>query len=212
MWWDNLQSMGFEREDLEAAAMADLPEGDSLTGQMLIAMPGIGDPRFERAVILMVAHSADEAMGIAVNRPLDGLNLPELLDRLGVKSQIHIQPQAVLVGGPVERERGFVVHTDDYSAADSTRPVLEGVALTATREVLDAMGDAVRRPRHAILALGFADWSGGQLEQELRENVWLTCDADEALIFDDDYDTKWVRALAKLGVAAGQLSSVAGRA
>ena len=212
MWWDNLQAMGFEREDLEAAERADLPVGDSLTGQMLIAMPGIGDPRFERAVILMVAHSSEEAMGIAVNRPLDGLNLPELLERLGVKSQIRIPPQAVLVGGPMERERGFVLHTDDFSAAESTRPVLEGVALTATREVLDALGDAIRRPRHAILALGFADWSGGQLEQELRENVWLTCDADESLIFDDDYDSKWVRALAKLGVSAGHLSSVAGRA
>ena len=104
----------------------------------------------------MVAHSADEAMGIAVNRPLDGLNLPELLERLGVKSQIVIPPQAVLVGGPVERERGFVLHTDDFSAAGSTRPVLEGVALTATREVLDAMGDALRRPRQSVLALGFA--------------------------------------------------------
>jgi putative transcriptional regulator len=190
----------------------DRARGDTLAGRMLIAMPGIGDPRFERAVILMVAHSADEAMGIAVNRPLDGMTLPDLLERLGVVSQIHIPPQAVLVGGPVERERGFVLHTDDFSSEDSTRAVTEGVALTATREILDAIGDAARRPRHAVLALGFADWSGGQLEQELRENVWLTCDADEALIFDSDYDTKWARALAKLGVSADRLSSTAGSA
>lgn len=212
MWRDDLIAMGFEREDF--ADMGDFgePMGESLAGRMLIAMPGIGDSRFERAVIFMVAHSSDEAMGIAVNRPLEGLELPELLERLGVKSQIRIPQQAVLVGGPVERERGFVLHTDDYSAQESTRAVGEGLALTATREVLDAMGDAIRRPRHSILALGFADWSGGQLEQELRDNIWLICDADEALIFDDDHETKWARALAKLGVAAGRLSSVAGRA
>ena len=207
--------MDFDREELRAFDTAPPGEwtgGDNLAGRMLIAMPGIGDPRFERAVILMVAHTSDEAMGIAVNRPMQGLNLPELLERLGVKSQIRIPAQAVLVGGPVERERGFVLHTDDYQATDSTRSVGEGVALTATREVLDALGDAIKRPRQSVLALGFADWTGGQLEQELRDNVWLTCDADEALIFDSDYDTKWVRALGKLGVSAAHLSSVAGRA
>lgn len=204
--------MGFDQEDFASDSDVCDEIGESLAGRMLIAMPGIGDPRFERSVILMVAHSSDEAMGIAVNRPIKGLRLPELLERLGVKSQIHIPSQAVLVGGPVERERGFVLHTDDYQAQESTRPVGEGLALTATREVLDAMGDAIRRPRHSVLALGFADWSGGQLEQELRDNVWLTCDADESLIFDSDHDTKWVRALAKLGVSAGQLSAVAGRA
>lgn len=212
MWRDDLISMGFDQEDFASESDFSSSMGESLAGRMLIAMPGIGDPRFERSVIFMVAHNAEEAMGIAVNRPLDGLQLPELLERLGVKSQIHITRQAVLVGGPVERERGFVLHTDDYKAPDSTRTVGEGLALTATREVLDAMGDAIRRPRQSMLALGFADWSGGQLEQELRDNVWLTCDADEALIFDSDHDTKWVRALAKLGVAAGHLSAVAGRA
>lgn len=212
MWRDDLLFMGFDREDFADEGDFSEPMGESLAGQMLIAMPGIGDPRFERAVILMVAHSADEAMGIAVNRPMEGLQLPELLERLGVKSQILIPSQAVLVGGPVERERGFVLHTDDYKTQDSTRPVGEGVALTATREVLDAMGDAIRRPRHSVLALGFADWSGGQLEQELRDNVWLTCEADEALIFDGDHETKWARALAKLGVTADRLCATAGRA
>ena len=212
MWRDDLISMGFDQEDFASESDFSGAIGECLAGRMLIAMPGIGDPRFERSVIFMVAHSSDEAMGIAVNRPLEGLQLPELLERLGVKSQIRIPRQAVLVGGPVERERGFVLHTDAYKAQDSTRPVGEGLALTATREVLDAMGDAIRRPRHSILALGFADWSGGQLEQELRDNVWLTCDADESLIFDSDHDTKWVRALAKLGVSAGHLSAVAGRA
>lgn len=151
-------------------------------------------------------------MGIAINRPLDGLMLPDLLDRLGVKSQILIPERAVLVGGPLERERGFVVHTADYESADSTLTVGEGLALTATREVLDALGDAQLRPRQALLALGYANWSAGQLEQELKENVWLTCDADEALVFDDDHETKWARALAKIGVAPGRLSSLSGTA
>ena len=183
-----------------------------LGGRLLIAAPAIGDPRFERTVILMCAHGPEEAMGIAINRPLDGLSLPDLLDRMGVRSQIVIPDRAVLVGGPLERERGFVVHTPDYESSDSTQAVGEGLALTATREVLDAMGDAERRPRLALLALGYANWSAGQLEQELKDNVWLICDADEALVFDEDHDTKWVRALAKIGVAAGRLSSLGGTA
>jgi len=183
-----------------------------LAGRMLIAMPGIGDPRFERAVILMCAHTAEHAMGIAVNRPMDGLSLPELFDRLGVKASIALPDVPVLSGGPVDRERGFVIHTDDYSTAESTLAVGEGVALTATRDILDAIGDRARRPRCSTLALGCANWDAGQLEDELKENVWLACDADEALIFDEDHDTKWSRALAKLGVAPERLSMQAGRA
>jgi putative transcriptional regulator len=185
---------------------------DSLTGRLLIAMPGIDDPRFERAVILMCAHSPEHAMGIAVNRPLDGLSVPDLLDRLGVKSGIELPEKAVLAGGPVERERGFVLHTDDYSTPESTLSVLDGVALTATRDILEAMANADDAPRCAVLALGCAGWSPGQLEREIKENVWLTCDADEALIFDDDHGTKWARALAKIGVAPEQLSAQSGRA
>ena len=185
---------------------------DTLSGRLLVAMPGISDPRFERAVILMVSHSADEAMGIAVNRPVQGLSLPSLLEKLGVKSQIVIPEQAVLIGGPVERERGFVLHTDDFRTTEATLQVIDGVAMTATREVLDAMGDPTRRPRRATLALGCAGWASGQLEQELRDNVWLIADPDEALVFDDDHDSKWARALAKIGVAPDRLSAVAGSA
>lgn len=190
------------------------PDSDTsadLSGRLLIAMPGIGDPRFERAVILMVSHSEDEAMGIALNRPVGGLSITTLLEKLGVPSRVNSE-QAVLLGGPVERERGFVLHTDDYATADATTPVGEGLAMTATREVLDAMGDAVRRPRQSVLALGCAGWGSGQLEQELRENVWLIAEPDEAIVFDDDHETKWARALAKLGVAPDRLSSLAGRA
>ena len=187
-------------------------ESAFLAGRLLIAMPGISDPRFERAVILMCSHSADYAMGITVNRPVDGLSVAELLKRLGVGDQTSGIEQPVLAGGPVERERGFVIHTDDFSTADSTLPLGEGVSLTPTREVLEAMADAERRPRCAILALGCAQWGSGQLEQEIRESVWLACDADERLIFDDEHETKWTRALAKIGVRPDHLSVQAGRA
>jgi len=187
-------------------------EGDFLHGRLLIAMPGIGDSRFERAVILICAHSADYALGIAVNRPLEGLSLGELLDRLGVKPKTNMVAQPVLAGGPVERERGFVLHTSDFATNDSTMTVTDGVSLTPTREVLEAMVDNDRRPRQSVLALGCAQWGSGQLEQEIRESVWLACDADEDLIFDDDHDSKWVRALAKIGVRADMLSAQGGRA
>jgi putative transcriptional regulator len=186
--------------------------GPFLTGRLLIAMPGMEDPRFERAVILMCAHSPEHAMGIAVNRPLEGVSLAELLDRLGLEAPIQLKDRAVLSGGPVERERGFVLHSEDFAAPQSTLSVADGVALTATREVLEAISDPAHSPRQAVLALGCAGWSPGQLEREIRENVWLTCDADESLIFDADYDSKWERALAKIGVSAGQLSAQSGRA
>lgn len=124
----------------------DAPVGDFLAGRMLIAMPGIDDPRFERAVILMCAHSSEQAMGITVNMPIEQLSLPDLFHRLGVESTIRLPDRPVLQGGPVERERGFVLHTDDYSAPESTLQVAEGLALTATREVLEAMADTQRRP------------------------------------------------------------------
>ena len=185
---------------------------ESLGGRLLIAMPGIGDPRFERAVIMMCVHSSEHAMGIAVNRPVQGLIVPDLLERLGIKTEIRLPDRSVLAGGPVERERGFVLHTDDYQAPQSTLSVADGLALTATREVLEAMASRASGPRQAILALGCAGWSPGQLEREIKENVWLTCEADAELIFDDDHDSKWERALRKLGISPAMLSLEAGHA
>ncbi|MGA0608189.1 YqgE/AlgH family protein [Phenylobacterium sp. VNQ135] len=186
-------------------------ESGFLSGQLLISMPGISDPRFERTLILICAHDAHHAMGIALNHPVEGLTVPDLLERLGIKSTIVLPPDLVRVGGPVERERGFVLHTDDYRGEFSLE-VGAGVGLTATREVLEAMGREEDRPRRSLLALGYAGWGAGQLEQEIRENVWLTCEADEALIFDCDYATKWSRALAKLGIDPKFLGAEAGRA
>ena len=183
-----------------------------LSGRLLIAMPGIDDPRFERAVVFLCAHDAEHAIGLAVNRPVDGLTLESLFQSIGVEPPLRrLADEPVLMGGPVERERGFVLHTDDYLLDDVSVPVRTGLALTTTKEVLQAMGgDAA--PRRAILALGYAGWGPGQLEREVRENVWLVCDPDEALIFDDDHDHKWSRALGKLGVTAAMLSESGGRA
>ena len=183
-----------------------------LAGRLLVAMPSIGDPRFERAVIFVVAHNAEHAMGLTVNRPVEGLSVRRLLRRLGVKSSIEMPRDLVMMGGPVERDRGFVLHTDDYCAPDSSIPITPGISLTATRDVLEALAGHNSRPRKAIMALGYAGWSAGQLEREIRENTWLTCDADEELIFGDDYDHKWTHALAKIGVSADHLSSEAGSA
>jgi len=186
-------------------------EGAFLSGQMLIAMPGIGDPRFERSVILVCAHDGQHAMGIAVNRPVEGLTVPDLLERLEIKTSDDLDEDPVLLGGPVEMERGFVLHTDDYHAEHSLE-IDTGLTLTTTREVLEAMGLGGAHPRRALLALGYAGWGAGQLEREIRENVWLTVAADEGLVFDDDYDAKWSRALGKLGIDPKFLSAEAGRA
>jgi putative transcriptional regulator len=183
-----------------------------LTGRALIAMPGIEDPRFERAVVLICAHTRELAMGLTLNRPVDGLTVPNLMEKLGVETRITLPEDLVLLGGPVETERGFVLHTDDYVSAGSSTKVVDGIALTGTREVLEAMGSHNERPRRALLALGYSGWGPGQLEREIRDNVWLTCEPDEALLFGNDYEHKWSTALAKIGVSAERLSVQAGRA
>ena len=196
--------------DAEFSDASDAP--GFLTGRALIAMPGIEDPRFERAVVLICAHNRDLAMGLTLNRPVDGLTVPSLMEKLGVESDITLPEDLVLLGGPVETERGFVLHTDDYLSAGSSTKVVDGVVLTGTREVLEAIASHNQRPRKSLLALGYSGWGPGQLEREIRENVWLTCDPDEALMFGHDYEHKWSTALAKIGVSAERLSSQAGRA
>lgn len=182
-----------------------------LSGQLLIAMPGISDPRFERALILVCAHDDHHAMGLALNRPVEGLTVPDLLERLEISAEVRAPPELVLIGGPVERERGFVLHTDDYRSEHSIA-VGPGLTLTATRDVLEAMAEAGGHPRRSILALGYAGWGAGQLENEIKENVWLTCEPDETLIFDGEHERKWTKALGKLGIDPERLSSIAGRA
>jgi putative transcriptional regulator len=186
-------------------------EDGFFSGQLLIAMPGISDPRFERALILICAHDEEHAMGLAVNNPVEGLTIPDLMDKLDIKGTIKLPRDLVLMGGPVERERGFVLHSTDYEG-EASLEVGPGVALSATREVLEAMASHNGAPSRSLLAVGYAGWGAGQLEDEIKANVWLTCDADEELIFGHDYGGKWSRALGKLGVDPRRLSSEAGRA
>lgn len=189
-----------------------------LDGQMLVAMPNIGDPRFERSVIYLCAHSEEGAMGIVVNKAADNISFPDLLERLEIippNQRIDLPEETrempVQFGGPVETGRGFVLHTVDYFSADCTLPIDESVGLTATLDVLRAIV-AGEGPRQALLALGYSGWGPGQLEQEIHSNGWLHCDADETLIFDSDFGGKYERALGKIGIDPAMLSSDAGHA
>jgi len=184
----------------------------SLVGRLLVAMPGISDERFEHAVILICAHRPDHAMGLRLDRPAPGVNLKKVLDKLATEAPDAAAGRQVLIGGPVERERGFVLHTDDWLIDDASVAFAEGLAMTGTREALLAMVDPASGPNRSVLLLGYAGWGEGQLEDELGENVWLTADADPELIFDPDYDGKWAKALAGLGVDPAQLSGQSGRA
>ena len=189
-----------------------------LDGQMLIAMPAMNDERFVRAVIYVCAHSTEGAMGIIVNHPASNIKFPDLLVQLEVipaAERIQLPTRAedvkVLKGGPVETGRGFVLHSADFFIENSTLPIDEGICLTATLDILKAIARG-NGPESAILALGYAGWAPGQLEQEIQQNGWLHCAADIELIFGQDTDTKYEKALRKIGIDPGMLSSEAGHA
>jgi putative transcriptional regulator len=189
--------------------MPDAPE--TLNGRLLIAMPNMGDPRFERTVIYMCSHSDEGAMGLVVNRRADGVSFRELMSQL----QIDLGPQSQRVdiryGGPVEMGRGFVLHSNDFFVEDATMRVTDAVSLTATLDVLRAMA-AGAGPKKALIALGYSGWAPRQLEGELQRNGWLTCDADDEILFSADDARKWEKALAKLGVHPSLLSAIGGTA
>jgi putative transcriptional regulator len=189
-----------------------------LDGQMLIAMPAMTDERFARTVIYVCAHSSEGAMGIIVNQPAQNIKFPDLLVQLEVipaAERIQLPDKAedvkVLKGGPVETGRGFVLHSADFFIENSTLPIDEGICLTATLDILKAIARG-NGPASAVLALGYAGWAPGQLEQEIQQNGWLHCDADPELIFGKDIEHKYERALAKIGIDLGMLSSEAGHA
>jgi len=187
-------------------------EGQSfLEGKLLIAMPGMSDPRFEKSVIFMCAHSAEGAMGIIVNKPVTGLSFRDLMHKLDLQVTDRAPNFPVLYGGPVETGRGFVLHSGDYDSSDATLPVSEDVSLTATIDILRAMGEG-RGPESAIFALGYAGWRPGQIEDEIRSNGWIHCDSDSRLLFGRDIDAKWATALGKLGIDVSGLSAHAGHA
>jgi putative transcriptional regulator len=189
-----------------------------LDGQMLIAMPAMHDERFARTLIYVCAHSSEGAMGIIVNQPAGNIKFPDLLVQLEVipaTERIELPTKAedvkVLKGGPVETGRGFVLHSADYFIENSTLPIDEGICLTATLDILKAIARG-NGPSSAILALGYAGWAPGQLEHEIQENGWLHCAADSELIFGSDIDGKYQKALRKIGIDLGMLSSEAGHA
>ena len=184
---------------------------NSLAGKLLIASPAIEDPRFRQAVILLCTHNDDHAMGIVLNHAADGVGLPDLLDQLGVDGDDAPEDAHILLGGPVGRDRGFVLHSEDYDNAGATLSICDGVCLTATRDVLHAIVSE-SPPERFVLALGYSGWGAGQLEMELAENVWLVGVPDVALVYDPSLDTKWSRALARIGVSPDKLQVSGGRA
>lgn len=183
-----------------------------LNGKLLVAMPGMADARFDHAVILLCAHSDEGAMGLIVNKPVQELSFGALLGQLKIPCAPNGRDIRVHFGGPVERGRGFVLHSNDYGGGAATMQIAGGfLGMTATLDVLEAMAQG-GGPDQALLALGYAGWEAGQLEAEIGRNDWLTTDPDAALIFSDDDCGKWTASLRGMGIDPLSLSAKAGRA
>lgn len=181
-----------------------------LAGQLLLAMPGMTDPRFERSVIYICVHNEDGAMGLILNQLIDTLTFNELLDQLDIPSTESAREIKVHFGGPVEAGRGFVLHSGDYTK-DGTVMMEDGVGLTATVDVLRDISEGMG-PQNKLLALGYAGWGPGQLDSEIQENAWLNCPSDGEILFDEELFTKWDRAMTMIGIDPSLLSGDAGHA
>lgn len=177
---------------------------------MLVAMPAMSDERFTRSVVYLCAHTEDGAMGLVVNKLLDSLTFPDLLEQLGLESSNRGDQIRVHFGGPVESARGFVLHSTDY-VHDATMMVDDNIALTATVDVLKAMASG-EGPNRSLLALGYAGWAPGQLDAEIQANGWLMVPADEDLVFGEDVGSKWHQAINKIGIDLSKLSTESGTA
>ena len=182
-----------------------------LTGKLLIAMPGMGDPRFGHSVVFMCAHSPDGAMGLIINKPTGDLQLKDLLEQLSIEIRPGARRMPIHFGGPVEHGRGFVLHGRAYESSISTLAVNDSFAMTATLDILEDMARG-GGPDAAVIALGYAGWGPGQLEQEIAHNGWLICDATPNLVFHTPNVEKWSEALGALGINPLALSSEAGHA
>ncbi len=178
---------------------------------MLIAMPGMGDSRFDRSVVYLCAHSEDGAMGLIVNKPAPDLDFEELLTQLELTPSEETRQIKVHIGGPVENGRGFVLHSPEYENGESTLQVDDDFGMTATLDILEDIsnGDG---PENCLLALGYAGWGPGQLEGEIQANGWLTCEASHNLVFGKGDGEKWEAALASLGISPSFLSATGGNA
>lgn len=184
----------------------DMQTPDHLDGKLLIAMPSMGDPRFAHSVIYVCAHSPEGAMGLIVNKPAPDLDFTELLGQLGITAERPIEGVDVHYGGPVEHGRGFVLHSRDYPAGESTLAVNDDFGMTATLDILEDISLGVG-PRDCLLALGYSGWGPGQLEDEIRDNGWLICDADPELVFAADHGDKWKLAMDRIGIDPRMLSA-----
>jgi putative transcriptional regulator len=182
-----------------------------LCGKLLVAMPGMGDPRFEHAVILICAHSDDGSMGLIINKRLPDLSFDGLLDHLNIAKASQDRQIHVHFGGPVERGRGFVLHSPDYISSATTMQIEGGYGMTATLDVLEAMAQG-EGPDKALVALGYTGWGPGQLDTEIARNDWLTVEPSESLIFATNDATKWTAALRGMGIDPLNLSATAGHA
>jgi len=184
----------------------------NLTGQLLIAMPDLGDPRFYGSVVFLCAHSPDGAMGLILNKPMPDVRFADMLDQLGIARGDATPELPVCYGGPVEMRRGFVLHSADYTGAGTDRlEIDERFSMTATLDILRDIAGGFG-PAHAFMALGYAGWGPGQLEAEIGQNSWLTTAARPDLVFGPEMEGKWAAALATLGISPLTLSSQSGRA
>jgi len=189
----------------------------SLTNQFLIAMPGMGDDTFSGAVVYLCEHDENGALGLVINKPSDIL-LPRLFEKVDLPlGREDLAQQPVFQGGPVQTERGFVLHdaidggTDGESVYASTMTIPGGLEMTTSKDVLEAMASGAG-PRRVFVTLGYASWGKGQLESEITENSWLTVEADPALIFDTPVAERYEKAMALLGLQPWMLSPDAGHA
>ncbi len=183
----------------------------NLAGKFLIALPGMGDPRFRQAVIYVCSHDRSGAMGLVINKSKGPLTLSDMLEHAEVSGDVKVADTPVLSGGPVDLDRGFVLHSPDYHKEDASLQLSETLSLTGTRDVLEALVSD-NSPAKAVMAVGYSGWGEGHIERELQENAWLTVEADEALIFDTDMDSKWERAIGQLGITPDMLAHSGGRA
>jgi putative transcriptional regulator len=193
--------------------MTDTPEEDTstyLTGSLLISMPQMRDDRFTRSVVYICAHTSDGAMGLIINKIVESVSFPELLDQLNIDTSATNKEIRVHFGGPVETGRGFVLHSADY-VQDATLVIDDSVALTATVDILKSIAEG-DGPDKSILALGYAGWAPGQLDQEIQANGWLSVPADNDLVFGVDPDTKWEKSMGKIGIDFNMLSGDTGHA
>jgi len=185
-------------------------DGSKLSGKFLVATPQMLDPRFARAVIYVCNHDKDGAMGLVINKTKD-MPLSKMLNHIGIDGQVKVADSPVLSGGPVDTNRGFVLHSPDFKNLNNSLKLSDTLMMTSTKDVLESLV-ADHAPDKAVLAVGYAGWSDGQLERELQNNAWLVVDGDEALIFDTDMDGKWTKALSKIGVTPEMLSATGGSA